>query len=201
MDIHQPMTGKSDEEAVAGLAAGESSEFRTLYDRYAARGRSYALSMLRNEADSEEAVQEAFCRLWKPVCSGTIDSSRGGFCAIFFATVRNHCIDMLRKRRPATCSDIDRLEKAPVRVGGNGETEPSRADDAAALESTVRKALAELPDRHAEALKLRLNGDLTYDQIAGILGCTKPQVRTWIYRARRKLEEKFRREGLINGKV
>ena len=46
--------------------------------------------------------------------------------------------------------------------------------------------------------KLKLKGGLSYDQIAAVLGCTRAQVRTWIYRARRSLEDRFRKEGLID---
>jgi len=195
------MAGKTDEEAVAALSAGDNGAFRTLYDRYAARGRSYAISILRNEADSEEAVQEAFYRLLKPVYSGAVDSKRGGFCNLFFATVRNLCIDRLRKPQPMDCRDIEQKADAAAHPGRMAEKEADSAREASRLATRVREALEELPSHQAEALKLRLNGELTYEQIAGILGCTRPQVRTWIYRARRRLEEKFRREGLLDGRI
>ena len=63
----------------------------------------------------------------------------------------------------------------------------------------IRAAVEALPSHYGEALKLRLNGGLSYDQIAGILGCTHGQVRTWIYRGRRSLAEHLRKEGLIEG--
>ena len=188
------MRSMSDEEALSSLMAGhgDGAAFRTLYDRYATRGMGYAYSFLRNESDSEEAVQEAFCRLLRPLHRGEVDAARGGFGAVFFSTLRNLCIDMLRKRRRRTHLSLEAVPELRARPGGH-------ARDGEEMEKKVRAALEALPAHHGDALKLRLNGGLSYDQIAGILGCTHAQVRTWIYRARRSLEEQFKREGLMEG--
>jgi RNA polymerase sigma-70 factor (ECF subfamily) len=189
------MRSMSDEEAISSLIAGQGNgaAFRALYERYASRGKGYAYSILRNESDSEEAVQEAFCRLLKPMGRGEIDSARGGFCAVFFGTLRNLCIDMLRKRRRRIHLPLEAVPEPCTRpVVGS-------AQRSVELEEKVRAAVEALPSHYGEALKLRLNGGLSYDQIAGILGCTHGQVRTWIYRGRRSLEARLKKEGLIEG--
>ncbi len=186
------MRSITDEEAVTSISLGHGKgmAFQVLYERYATRGMGYAYSMLRNEADSEEAVQEAFCRLLNPLSRGGVDSAKGAFCAVFFSTLRNLCIDMLRKERRRR---VLPLEKVPEPLARPAHSETAELD----LEKKVRAAMEALPSRQCEALKLRLNGDLSYDQIASILECSHGQVRTWIYRARRSLEDTFRKSGLI----
>lgn len=178
----EPMT---DEEIMACLCAGDRSAFHFLYERYAARGVCYAQTLLKNRYDAEEAVQEAFCRLLKPLQRGAVSEKRGGFGALYFKTLRNLCIDTLRRSK----SHLS-IEAVP---------EPSApADSPSEVEGEVKAALEALPPKHGEALKLKLEGGLTYREIAGILDCTHTQVRTWIYRARRSLEEDFRKKGLIS---
>ena len=47
-----------------------------------------------------------------------------------------------------------------------------------------------------EPIKTRVK-DLTYEQIATVLDCTKAQVRTWIFRARRQLSDELAKRGLL----
>jgi RNA polymerase sigma-70 factor (ECF subfamily) len=192
------MTGLTDEEAIASLRAGNSSAFRILYERYASRGLSYANAILHNKTDAEEALQEVFCRLLTPIRNGSVDPERGGFRALFFGSLRNLSIDMLRRRRQAGHLSLEAVAEPINRAGGKVEERVDEKSSASQeVAEKIRAAFMVLPANHAEALQLRLNGGLSYDQIAGVLGCTRAQVRTWIYRARRRLEEIFTRDGLI----
>jgi RNA polymerase sigma-70 factor (ECF subfamily) len=189
------MTGLTDEEAVSSLRTGNNGAFRVLYERYAPRGLSYASAILHNESDAEEALQEAFCRLLAPIRRGAVDPARGGFRAFFFGTLRNLSIDMLRRRRLSGRVSLESVPEPHSRpVAGTAEGPGGVPLEAA---ERVRGAFTALPPNHAEALRLRVNGGLSYEQIAGVLGCSRPQVRTWIYRARRRLEEIFTRDGLM----
>lgn len=183
----------TDKENLAALCTGDGSAFPVLYERYAAEGMRYAYSLLQNESDSEEAVQEAFCRLLKPLSRGAVDPAQGGFCALFFRTLRNLCIDMLRKRRIRSHVSLHEIPEPLACAHGNG-------CEIASVQEAVLSLLEKLPSNHADAFKLRLNGGLSYVQIAEVLGCTRAQVRTWIFRARRRLEERVRRETLFKGK-
>jgi len=189
------MTDLTDEKAVSSLRTGDNGAFHVLYERYAPRGLSYANAILHNESDAEEALQEAFCRLLKPIRSGGVDPARGGFRALFFGTLRNLSIDVLRRRRSSGHLSLEAVPEPGVVSGA--EARAGAGGVSIEVADTVRVAFRALPERHAEALRLRLNGELTYEQIAGVLGCSRGQVRTWIFRARRRLEEIFARDGLM----
>jgi RNA polymerase sigma-70 factor, ECF subfamily len=189
------MTIQTKGKAAAGTVAGDNGAFRELYDRYAPRGFVYAESLLHNRSDSEEALQEAFCRILGPIERGTIDPARGGFRALFFATIRNLCIDVLRKRkRPAPIS-LEAVAERSCAVGRMEGCEEARSFEE--TQARVRAAIAALPPRQSRALSLRLKSRMSYAEIATRLKCTRDQVRTWIYRARRTLEKRFVADGLL----
>lgn len=145
--------------------------------------------MLRNSADAEEVVQEAFCRLL--ISRHRVEDS-DEFAAVFFATVRNLCVDVIRRRqRRPTMSIVDLAteSKESAEAEGSGEL--------ALLQRAIRDAIDKLPEQWSAALRLRIDGSLSYDKIAHVLNCSKAQVRTWIFRARRELERELTKQELL----
>jgi RNA polymerase sigma-70 factor (ECF subfamily) len=167
----------------------DSAEF----DEFWGWGRRYARRLLANEADSEDVVQEAFCRLVAKHARSEGESAeprslpRPELAAIFFTTVRNLCVDRLRRIRPR--SNLDAQEWI--------EHFPSAEGIAIAKETRelIRRGLARLPDRWRQALLLRAAFELNYEEISQIMGCTKARIRTWIFRARQQLSGELQLEG------
>lgn len=63
------------------------------------------------------------------------------------------------------------------------------------LEASVSTAIQDLPEEWAEALQLKVNANLSYDEIAKVLSATKNQVRMWIFRARKQLQAELKKSG------
>jgi RNA polymerase sigma-70 factor (ECF subfamily) len=61
----------------------------------------------------------------------------------------------------------------------------------------VREAIDQLPDHFRAALVLCEYEGMSYQQISETLGCSIPQVKTWLHRARRKLAGML--EGYVEG--
>jgi RNA polymerase sigma-70 factor (ECF subfamily) len=168
------------------------STLEALFIEQRQRACRYARWMLGNASDAEEAVQEAFLRLARrpaddPRGNGQPEACR--FTGLLFTTVRNLCIDMLRKQ--------GRQKRIPLTEAN--EPPAAKHDDRQLqrLDRDLGQLINELPDHYAEALKLKVTGDLTYEQIAAVLGCSRPQVRTWIFRARRQLARELARLGWL----
>lgn len=164
------------------------------YEKLISHGYRYAKSILRNESDAEEAVQESFLKIERRIdgdFNNAIDFEQTEFRALYFTTLRNHCFDLIRKR--GARKEVALLEADVVR---------SRQSQDSAVEYEMLEALKQLmddlPENWAEALKLKSEGGLSYDEIATVIGCTRNQVRTWIYRARRQLEDGMVRQGLLS---
>lgn len=155
------------------------------YQACAQAGIRYAMSILRNQSDAEEAVQEAFCRLhgWD------LNSNETAFRGKFFVTLRNHCIDLIRRRKV----------RKEVRLAHDLENYRQRSTaDGSDVVAAVEDAMNNLPEHWKQVLRLRIHGELSYQEISEITGCSFSQVRTWIYRGRRQLEADLTQRGFID---
>jgi RNA polymerase sigma-70 factor (ECF subfamily) len=169
-------------EATDSVAAPfDSAEF----DEFWGWGRRYARRLLTNEADSEDVVQEAFYRLVAKHARSEAEPDearrlpRPEFAAIFFTTVRNLCVDRLRRTKPrSNVSAEEWIERVPS---------PEGFAIAKETRQQIERGLARLPDSWRQALMLRAAFEMNYDEISRVMHCTKAQVRTWIFRARQQL--------------
>jgi len=144
--------------------------------------RAVAFRMLGSLSEADDAVQEAWLRLSR-TDSGEINNL-GGWLTTVVARV---CLDMLRAR---TARREDSLDAAPVEPA----TPPSQAIDPekeALLADSVGLALLVVLDRlePAERLAFVLHDmfDLSFDEIAGIVGRTPAAARQLASRARRRV--------------
>ncbi|MEE9277201.1 MAG: sigma-70 family RNA polymerase sigma factor, partial [Dehalococcoidia bacterium] len=78
------------------IADGDDDALRELYRAYARLAFTLAYRILGHEDRAEDAVQEAFLRVWRN--ADRFDRSKGAFTTWFGRIVRNLCIDMLRRR-------------------------------------------------------------------------------------------------------
>jgi len=143
----------------------------------------HALRMLRQSADAEDVVQDAFLSAWRSLPSFEGSSFR----AWIFRIVTNRALDKLRARRrhgevplEPPADDDDVIWAEPVAAG------PELADIAAGREALgiVEEALATLSDDQRAALLLRDVEGFAYEEIASITACEIGTVKSRIHRAR-----------------
>jgi RNA polymerase sigma-70 factor (ECF subfamily) len=147
--------------------------------------------MLSNEADSEDAVQEALCRLVaKQSALAQSDAAESGdpgrpswtqpeLAAIFFTTLRNLCVDKLRRKRPRSNMAAEEWIESVPSAEGHAIAKETRQQ--------IEKSLSQLPENWRQALVLRSAFELNYDEISQVMHSTRAQIRTWIFRARQQL--------------
>ena len=156
------------------------------YEQCARQGVRYASAILKNRCDAEEAVQETFVRLHKIEPA----ENEAEFKGKFFRTLRNHCIDLIRRGR---------IKKEVQNDGDWIDREQSVLKKIECDETltAIEQAMQELPANWRQVLQLRVFGRLTYQEIAQATECNDHQVRTWIYRGRRQMEERLKSQGII----
>ena len=140
-----------------------------------------ALSITRCTGRAEDAVHDAFARLWR---RGTLPG--GDLLPYVFAAVRNAAIDQLRRAPPAAGREAASIFVAPP-------ADPADAALDAELQRQVRQSLESLPPDQREAVVLKVYGGLTFDQIARTLGEPLPTVASRYRRALEALAGKIRR--------
>jgi RNA polymerase sigma-70 factor (ECF subfamily) len=119
--------------------------------------------LLRNAADADDAVQDCYLRALKH-----FETFRGGpIRPWLFAILRNVCRSAYAQRRFAPEDDV--AQDAPPLWSEAVETPESQMLRQHTAE-TVRSMVSALPDVFREVIVLREINDLSYDEIAGVVG-------------------------------
>ena len=168
------MSGKAhntDDELMAAFIVGDAAAMETLYLRYRQGVYSWLLRMTGDAAEAEDIYQD----VWLKVIRSASNYRSGNFRAWLWQIVRNNTTDRMRKRSPSLVLD------APVCADGEGENTvvDQLSDDAAAnalmqIEECERRRMAcdaidALPTAQREIVLLRINGGLSFKEIADML--------------------------------
>ncbi len=154
--------------------SADAEAFGALYALYAKELYAYALAVLRNPHDAEDAVQEACVRVYRST-RNVRNPER--FKAYFFKTLSNTVKTLARKRALTVAS---------------GEIEPTVPDSTdgvhtAELRADLQNALAALKDDERQVVLLSAIAGLRSAEIAEALGLTAGAVRSKLSRALRKM--------------
>jgi RNA polymerase sigma-70 factor (ECF subfamily) len=181
------LPNEADAQLVEQMRAGNEGAFATFYDRFAPGLFSMIYSILRDQKESEDVLQESFVQMWKR--TGTYDAARSSLFTWAVMISRHKAIDRLRSRqRKARLNEAVTTETQSEAV----DTGIDRADNALAREDErerVRTALARLNDAQREAIDLAFFAGLTQTQIAEKLGAPLGTVKARIRRGLLALRE------------
>ncbi len=149
-----------------------------LWREYADRLVLYAASILGDRGAGEDVVQTFFVRLL--TAPGIIDSEAG----FLFRSVRNEALDAMRSSR--------RASRAREHLFDLRSADPRDEAELAEFRSNVEHELDALPPEQREAVVLKIWGELTFPEIAAILGATEKAVEHRYYRALELLESRLK---------
>jgi RNA polymerase sigma-70 factor (ECF subfamily) len=157
---------------VRSAQAGDVRAFAALVDMYYARCLRFALHMLSNRSDAEEAVQDTFVRVYRALPSYVEQES---FEPWLFRILANRCRSAgTRERRRA---EFVEFGEVPDRASEH------RHDDAIAWREEIAMALAALPTEQREAFLLRHVEDLSYDDMSAATGAGVSALKMRVKRA------------------
>jgi RNA polymerase sigma-70 factor (ECF subfamily) len=156
--------------------------FAELVRRYQDRVYALAYRFLRNHSDAEDVAQETFLRAFRAL--GSFETGRR-FAPWLFRIATNLCLDMLRARRP-----IASLEDDPVPPASLERVEATV--DVRERWRALQAALETLPEGLRVVFLLRHESDLSYQEIAQVLGIPVNTVRTRLFRARELLRDRLK---------
>jgi RNA polymerase sigma-70 factor (ECF subfamily) len=197
----EPMSAKAQEVALDNLLverfkSGDAAAFDQLVARYWDRIYAMVHQLLRNAEDAEEVTQDAFIRAHRGLGNFRGDSAFSTWLyQIATNLARNRYWYWWRRKRDKSVS-LD----APV--GPDNDTtiaelipaEQETPEDATVTQefvSRVAECMEELGEKHREILILRNVQNLSYEEIAEILGISVGTVKSRIARARESLREKL----------
>jgi RNA polymerase sigma-70 factor, ECF subfamily len=165
----------SDEDLAHAYGAGDDRALSTLYDRYRRPLYVFCARVLGEPHAAHDAVQDVFLA----ACQRREEFARLlSVRAWLFTVGRNRCLTVLRRARPQVA--------LPGELESRGEA-PSDALQADEELRLVRRALGEIQPELREVVVLREYLELSYREIAGIVGATEGAVKSRLFKARRAL--------------
>lgn len=163
---------RSDEELMLAYANGDDSALRELFRRYAPVLLRLCTRQVGRPADAQDLVQQTFLQLHR-----ARRDFRGEMrLRPWIMTIAlNLARDLLRRRgrRPETTVDEAALPPVPASTGADADADVSRR---------VRLALSGLPREQREVIELHWFEQLSFTEIAGIVGATSGAVRVRAHR-------------------
>lgn len=176
----------SEAELVARARRGDAAAGDELARRCRRPAYLLALQLLRDPDDALDIAQDALLRVFTH-----LDRFEPGRAVQpWLATiVRNRARDLLRRRRRRPVEPLDDDGGETRREVVDRAPGPEAAAAERQLQARVWRALGELAEPHREILVLRDYQDLSYDEIAHVLGVPLGTVMSRLHRARRALRE------------
>ena len=184
-----PLSTESD--LARAAASGDRAAFGRLVDLTKRPVYGLCVRLLGDAEEARDAAQESFVRAWSAL--STFDTAQP-FVPWLLRIARNHCIDLLRRRRPTLAlSPEGRSEDGPesgvapeladhFAVSGEQRVQEEEA------QRDLDRAVAGLPPRYREVIALFHIQHRSYAEIAQALGVPMGTVMTWLHRARKELK-------------
>jgi RNA polymerase sigma factor (sigma-70 family) len=166
----------------ADLARDLDGTFEALVSAHVDRCYAVALRVLGNPHDAEEVAQDALVRAYRALAGYDGDRIREIRLRPWLATiVVNLCRNRVRRTMPATTPLEPLLE-----IGAEPRTDPAEDPAARALRADDRERLgallAALPDRYRIPVVLRHVDDLSYAELAQVLGRPEGTLKAQVHR-------------------
>ncbi len=174
----------TDEELMVAYREGDLSAFQTLYKRHKGRLMGYFIAKLKDQNEAEDVFQSVFVKLHTGRFSYKEDIP---FLPWIFTIARNTMIDHIRKKGTYKKHISVDTEYISSRAAGN-QSEPL------SIGETISE-LSNLSDSQRQALELRFNNGLSFEDIGKHMEITQSNARQIASRAVRTLRNLFADKG------
>jgi RNA polymerase sigma-70 factor (ECF subfamily) len=164
--------------------AGDGHAFRAIMQKYNRRLYRIARSILRNDSEAEDAMQEAYISAFTHLKRFRGDSRLSTWLS---RIVINEALGRLRSRRPivdVTSAEVDAMEADIIQFPGMEKTDPERTMAQHEILRLVEQATDKLPDVYRTVFVTRVIEGMDIEETAEILGIRPETVKTRLHRAR-----------------
>jgi RNA polymerase sigma-70 factor (ECF subfamily) len=177
----------ADEDLMHLVRGGNADAFEVIYNRHASSAFSLAYRMMGSRPAAEDVTQEALLSAWRS--AARYDARRGSVRTWLLGVVHNRAIDAMRRGK---VRDFPRAEDEfaaeRVEAAERTDVEAARSEEA----TTIRAALATLPEEQSKVIELAYFGGFTHTEIAAMLkapiGTVKGRMRLGLKKLRDELD-------------
>jgi RNA polymerase sigma-70 factor (ECF subfamily) len=183
----------SSEDLMVRVAKGDDEAFEALVNRHETSVLNLIYRFVGDRTQAKDLAQEVFLRVWQGAKSYKPEAK---FTTWIYRIATNLCLNELKSTRRKKWVSFFRSHE---------DTEPSMEeglpDDAPSAEEflltrersrQISDALQSLPVNQRTALVLKRYNELSYQEIAQILGCSVSAVESLLVRAKKTLQEKLK---------
>ena len=166
---------------------GDQEALRAIFEQYQKKVYRIAYGVVREREDARDIVQEVFIKLFR-----SIKNFRGKsqFYTYLYRMTMNTALDHVRKMKKTRASSLD--EEGSPQPTDEIEDRPDRIFYKKELEGKLKEALEKLPADQKATLIFREIEELSYQEIAGTMGCSIGTVMSRLHYGRRRLQELLR---------
>jgi len=190
------MSAEQDPDAALMLLVkqGDTSAFEQLVEKYKQPVLNLVYRMLRDPSEAEDIAQNVFVQVYKSASRYEISSK---FSTWLFTIARNLSLNEIRRRsrHPAESMDAPHpeMEDQPWHQFEDKKTfTPPESLLQGVLETKILEAMDELHENQQTAILLCRQGELSYEEIARVLGTSLSATKSLIHRARETLKQKLK---------
>jgi RNA polymerase sigma-70 factor, ECF subfamily len=184
------LAGRDEAQMIAAVLAGNSQVFHELIRPYERSVYVMALSLLRNEADAEDAAQEAFLKAYRNLKGFR---SEAKFSTWLISIVLNEARSRLRRKSTIKVESLDEPQDEQGHVSPallrDWREIPSEAVERKEVRGLLQQAINDLPPIYREIFLLRDVEELSIEESATALGISVPAVKVRLHRARMMLQK------------
>jgi RNA polymerase sigma-70 factor (ECF subfamily) len=173
---------------------GDTAAFTELVEKYKQPVINVIYRTLRDATEAEDLAQNVFVQVYKSADRYRITAK---FTTWLFTIARNLCLNEIRRRSRHPADSLDAThpdqDDQPLHQFEDKNTfSPPDKLLQGELEQKIEQALAQLPENQRTAVLLCRQDELSYEEIAGVLGCSLSATKSLIHRGRETLKEKLK---------
>lgn len=176
------MIDSTDKQLVAQAQLGNLQAYKELVERHQRRIFYLGIKFHRNYEDAEDFTQEVFIKAYEKIDTF---SNSVPFSAWIYRIGYNHGINRVSKKQTLQLSD-DAAEALPDR-SDTPETQLVKKEQ----KGTIREIIGKLPDIYHTVIKMRFFDELSYAEIAKIVGKPINTIKSHIFRAKEMIKQSF----------
>lgn len=173
---------------------GDIAAFTALVEKYKQPVMNLAARTLRDQTEAEDLAQNVFVQVFKSAARYQITAK---FSTWLFTIARNLCLNEIRRRsrHPAESLDAphpDHEDQPKHQFEDSRNSSPPDSLLQGELVKKIEEAIAALPENQRTALLLCRQDELSYEEIAEVLGCSLSATKSLIHRGRETLKERLK---------
>ncbi|MFM2294789.1 MAG: hypothetical protein RLZZ350_1202 [Verrucomicrobiota bacterium] len=182
-----------DADLMLRVKRGDMAAFTQLVERWKQPVTNLVARTIRDENEAEDIAQNVFIQVHKSAARYEVSAK---FTTWLFTIARNLCLNEIRRRSRHPTDPLDAPAFAdsdePRQFPDNKTFAPDQAAVHGELADKIEEALASLPENQRTAILLFQKQDMSYEDIADVLGVSLSSTKSLIHRGRETLKERLK---------